>query len=403
MKCFFRLLRYECRKAYRSPALWIFLAALLILNGWKLHDEYEGAVYRWRDYRPQYEESYAQYVGPITAEKVGKLMTIYRPLEIKSELNELSREYDPNAYTYSEAIDEDFFRSLFVAEMRYDYYYRNVSQEISNRAARLAWTYSQLGNNYEAQKNVRIAADFAGRMIPDFADTRGYAVLLDYDFSSMLILLLCIFAMTSIFVREQDTEMYMLLRTTKNGSGMTVAAKLATAFLFAVLVCAAFYAEDFLSIYLVSDRNTALSSPIYALPTMERTPLRMSIGMYILCSAGIRTLGVLVFCGMLLLLSCLIRQYLGTMLSGLALLLGCSVLQDRAGVLALLRWFNPLELVISRDLMYDDRFVNLFGYPVRLYLFVFAGLGLVLLLLLFGILLCNRSYHNRLNRRRKSC
>lgn len=396
---FWRLVGYECRKAFLNPWMLVFLVALLAVNGWKIHDEYNQKVGRWVEYQDVYDEFYSRYAGTITAEKVSDLMAIYAPLQKKAEALALSRVYDPDAYTYSEQEDYSFFSILFYTEMRYDYLYVNEAYRIASNALELAELYSCVGNAFEVSKNRQIAADFSGRAIPAFSDTRGYEVLLNYDYSAMLILLLTIFGLCGIFITERETEMYMLLRTTKNGSGATVAAKLTAAVLFVVLVSGLFFLQDFLTIYIAGGRNQALSSPVYALRYFETTPLNMTVGEYFLWAAAVKTLGILACGCVILLVSSLCKQMLSAFFASFGLLLGGVVLQEFCRTRYALKWFNPLELVIVRDIVTEDVFVNMFGFAGHLYVFIIAGIVLTMGLVVAGILYCNRSYHLRGGRR----
>lgn len=398
-RMFFRLVRYECRKAFLNPGMLIFFAALLLFNGWKIGDSYNKKVERWLEYSAQYEQTYAQYVGTITPEKIRALKTVYDPLKIKHDNHTISYEYDPNAYIYSEAMDEEFYRTLFYTELEYDYLYQNEAYRIRENALELAEFYDDLDNSFEAAKNRQIAADFTSRSIPAFADTRGYEMLLSYDYSAMLILLLSVFALCGVFVTERETDMYMLLRTTKNGAGSTVAAKLTASLLFVVITCAMFFGQDFLAIYFASPRNTALQSPIYALRAFESTHMTMSVGQYFLWAAAMKSLGVFACCTAVLLISSLFKQTLGAFFTGVALLLGLTALQEFSGGKLALRWFDPIELVMFRELVYRDTFVNVLGIPVRLHIFVTAGVVIVTAAMIGVILYLNRSYHYRARRR----
>ena len=93
------------------------------------------------------------------------------------------------------------------------------------------------------------------------------------------------------------------------------------------------------------------------------------------------------------------KQTLGAFFTSLALLLGSVALQEFCRGKLLLRWFNPMELVIGRDLVYRDSFVNVFGMPVRLHSFVVTGVLLTVVIMICGILYLNRSYHHRVRRR----
>lgn len=396
---FWRLVGYECRKAFLNPWMLVFFAVLLAVNGWKITDKYNQRVSRWSEYQQVYETFYDRYGGTITTEKVSDLMAVYGPLEAKRETTGLNMMYDPNAYTYSEQMDHAFFSTLFYTEMQYDYLYVNEAHRIASNARELAEFYEGVGNRFEAGKNRQITQDFSSRGITTFGDTRGYEVLLHYDYSVMLVLLLTVFALSGIFVSERETEMDMLLRTTKNGSGATVAAKFTAAFLFVVVTCGLFFAEDFLCVFLAGGRNEAIQNPVYALRYFEATPLTMTIGAYFLWAGVVRTLGVLA-CGMVILLvSSLCKQMLSAFLSGFGLLLGGVLLQEFCRTRHAFQWFNPLELVMVRDIVTEDVFVNVFGFAVHLYVFVILGVLLTMAVLAAAILYCSRSYHRRGGRR----
>lgn len=394
-----RLAGFECRKAFLNPGMLAFFVVLLICNGWKMQDSYAQKTAQWNAYEAQYTQTYEKYSGPITAETAKDLIAVYAPLEEKRNSNTLSFDYDPNAYTFSEAMDERFYRTLFYTELKYDYLYRNEAYRIAKNALELADFYQSAGNHFEAAKNQKIATAFAGRVIPAFADTRGWEVLLEYDYSAMLVLLLCLFALSGVFVTERETDMYMLLRTTPNGSGATVAAKLMAAFGFVVAVCGIFFAQDFLTIYFASPRREALQSPVYALRALESTPLNITVGQYFLWAAVVKTLGIFACCAGLLLISSLFQNLLGAFFTGLAVLLGCVALQEFSRGNVILRWWNPAELIFPRNLIGRDIYVNLLGMPVRLYGLVLTGVTMATAVMIFGIVLRNRGCYSRGKRR----
>ena len=384
-----RLVGYELRKAFGSPWMLAFLVLLLLTNLWKLKDEYDKKTAFRQTYAPVYEDFYGRWKGEILPENVQELMAIYGPLQTKMENMIISGAYDPDAYTYSEETDLTFFESLFQLEMKYDYLYQNRAAEIVNQANALADFYARVGNDYEAKKNLDMAASFAGRQIGDFADTQWVEVWLNHDYSAMLVLLLAIFGLSSVFVMERETEMYMLLRTTRRGGGTTMAAKSLTSLLYLFLICLLFFGSDALMLGLLSGHGEALGNPVYAIRLLENTPLTMTIGTYLLWAAAVKSLGV-VACGMIvLLLSCLCKKVLFAFLGSLGVLFLLVLLQEIAAARTALRWFNPLELVMVRDLTREIGYVNLFGQPVQVYGFVLGGVILVMVLLAGAILRFN--------------
>lgn len=384
-----RLVGYELRKAFGSPWMLAFLVLLLLTNLWKLKDEYDKKTAFRQTYAPVYEDFYGRWKGEILPENVQELMAIYGPLQTKMENMIISGAYDPDAYTYSEETDLTFFESLFQLEMKYDYLYQNRAAEIVNQANALAEFYARVGNDYEAKKNLDMAASFAGRQIGDFADTQWVEVWLNHDYSAMLVLLLAIFGLSSVFVMERETEMYMLLRTTRRGGGTTMAAKSLASLLYLFLICLLFFGSDALMLGLLSGHGEALGNPVYAIRLLENTPLTMTIGTYLLWATAVKSLGV-VACGMIvLLLSCLCKKVLFAFLGSLGVLFLLVLLQEIAAARTALRWFNPLELVMVRDLTREIGYVNLLGQPVQVYGFVLGGVILVMVLLAGAILRFN--------------
>lgn len=371
---FLRLLAFEWRKNFLSPWLLIFTAALLLLNGWKLTEEYSKKTEEFASIDRIYEDFYAQWSGPITAEKIESLMEVYGPLE---DFGSLSFVPGSGTYADTEMGDHRFIFSNFYNEMKYDYLYVNQAIEIAQRAEALT------DLRPEAAKEAEL---FRGRSIPQFADTRYIEVWMNHDYSAMLILLLSLFGLCTVFVTERETQMYMLQRTARNGGAATAGAKLAASVLYMILLCLLFFGEDFLILQLLSGHWEALSSPVYAVRALEVTPLRMTIGCFVLWSGFIRTLGILGCGWMMLLASALMKRVLTAFGGGLAAVMAMVVLQENCRTRVGLKWFDPMELVMVREIVSDTNFVTIFGIPILLHHFVIAGVVLTILALTVLIL-----------------
>ena len=372
--CFLRLLAFEWRKNFLSPWLLIFTAVLLLLNVWKLYDEYSKKTAEFAAIDHIYEDFYAQWSGPITAEKIESLMDVYGPLE---DFSSLSFTPGSGTYTDTESGDHRFIFSNFYNEMKYDYLYVNRAIEITQRAEALAELRPE---------GLSEAKLFQGRSIPQFADTRYIEVWLNHDYSAMLVLLLSLFGLCTVFVTERETQMYMLQRTTRNGGAATAGAKLTASSMCMALLCLLFFGEDFLFLQLLSGHWKALSSPVYAIRALEVTPLGMTIGGFLLWSGLVRTLGILGCGWMILLASSLMKRVLTAFGGGLAAVMAMVVLQENCRTRVWLKWFNPMELVMVRELVDDTDFVTILGQPILLHHFVIAGVVLTILVLTVLIL-----------------
>lgn len=386
---FLRLLAFEWKKNFLSPWMLLFLVVLLAANGWKLTGEYQRSNSEFADYEAVYEEFYAHWKGTITTENVRELMDIYGPLAERAESMCLNFSDGSGTYTSSEFEDYRFFYMQFANEMENDYLYVNQAIAIARKARELGELYESRGITWKAAESRAFAKIFQNRKISQFADTRYIQTWLNHDYSSMLVLLLCLFGLCTVFVTERETEMYMLQRTSRLGGGVTVAAKLTASALFTVLVCVLFYGEDFLVLQEISGHWEALSSPVYAIRNLEATPLNMTIGQFVLWSGGVKMLGML-SCGCLILLcSCLCRRVLTTFVAGFGTIMALVVLQEFCRTRYALKWLNPMELVLVREIVTDAAFVNLFGHPVPLHDFVIFGVLTVMVATVIAILCCN--------------
>lgn len=371
---FLRLIAFEWRKNFLSPWLLIFTAVLLLLNGWKLTEEYNKKTEEFSSIDHIYEDFYTQWSGPITAEKIESLMSVYGPLE---DFGSLSFVPGSGSYADTESKDHRFIFSNFYNEMKYDYLYVNQAIEIAQHAESMT--------DYRPEAAVE-AELFRGRSIPQFADTRYLEVWLNHDYSAMLVLLLSLFGLCTVFVTERESQMYMLQRTARNGGAATAGAKLAASVLYMILLSLLFFGEDFLILQLLSGHWEALSSPVYAIRALEVTPLRITIGSFVLWAGVVRTLGILGCGWMMLLASCLMKRVLTAFGGGLAAVMVMVVLQENCRPHVGLKWFDPVELVMVREIISDTDFITIFGQPVLIHHFVIAGVVLTILVLTMLIL-----------------
>lgn len=129
--------------------------------------------------------------------------------------------------------------------MKYDYDYKAYAESVVTSAKNNITFYEALGNRYDSRKNAAIAELFQGRSITSFAYTEMYNYYVQYDFSALLVLLICLYGLLNVFLSEKETEMDTLLLTTKAGGVKTAWAKLLASALFVCSVSFWFWLVDF--------------------------------------------------------------------------------------------------------------------------------------------------------------
>nr|WP_319489737.1 ABC transporter permease [uncultured Caproiciproducens sp.] len=374
-----RLIWFEYRKHFVKPSILIALLVFSLISAFKIYGVYqensmfarghsmEGTV----QMKQLYWGFYKDFRGEITPDKIDQLLELYRPIEAKTaDLTASTRTDDPNTYTGNIYTDYHFFRRCFVLPMEHDYMYQSYADKVTSAAQENRRFYQSVGNSYNYRKNTAIAESFSGRQIQEFSFTEMYQYYLHYDFSSFLVLLLCVYGLVGVFVSEKESEMDVLLLTTKYGGSKTIAAKLLSSAIFVIGVCTWFWLFDFIVFSAVFGSFEGATAPLYAVKSFADTSLNLTLGQYALLSGAVKTFGMLALGISILLLSSLFKNALIPFTLSLAGAFGLIYWQGifmGSGYL----WAkvaNPFVLMVNRELFRKTEFVNLFGFPIPSYI-----------------------------------
>lgn len=401
-----KLLLFECRKHFLKKSIVLAILLFSILNVVKIYSVYDQTSLLSKSTDPVwndlYWDMYEDFGGTITNKKIEKLMSIYGPLDKQTADKTASTATDnPNTYTGNIYNDTLFFRWNFVNPMEYAYMYRSYANDVVITAKENLAFFESLGNQYEYRKNAAIVDRYTGRNISDFSYTEMYKNYIHYDFSAFLIMLICMYVLINVFVSEKETEMDVLLLTTKAGGTKTVVAKIMTSAIFVCVVCSWFWLLDFAAFATIFRSLEATFSPLYAIENFANASISISLGTYAVLSILVKTAGILVLSLVFLLISTLFKNALFPFIMSLFATFGFIYMQEMymGSGRILLKVLNPFVLVVNRELFRKTEFVNLFGYPVISYvlalLFALAW-GTICIL---GIMIIVRK--NTVNRRRE--
>lgn len=400
-----KLLLFECRKHFLKKSIVLAILIFSILNVVKIYSVYDKTSLLSKSTDPVwndlYWDMYEDFGGTITNKKIEKLMSIYGPLDQQTADKTASTATDnPNTYTGNIYNDTLFFRWNFVNPMEYAYMYKSYANDVVATAKENLAFFESLGNQYEYRKNAAIVDRYTGRDISDFSYTEMYKNYIHYDFSAFLVILICMYVLIHVFVSEKETEMDVLLLTTKSGGSRTVWAKLISSTMFVFVVCFWFWLLDFAAFATIFGSLEATFSPLYAIENFANSSIGISLGAYAVLSNLIKTMGILVLSFVFLLISTLFKNALFPFIMSLFATFGFIYMQEiyMGSGRILLKVLNPFVLVVNRELFRKTEFVNLFGYPVISYvlalLFALAW-GTICML---GMMILVRK--NTVNRRR---
>nr|WP_245746488.1 ABC transporter permease [Evansella caseinilytica] len=307
----------------------------------------------------------------MTDEKIETLMSIYKPLEKQTaDKTASTRSNNPDTYTGNVYNDYYFFRWNFVNPMEYAYMYKNYANDVAANAKENMDFYESLGNQYEYQKNADIAARFKGRNVEEFSYTEMFQYYIHYDFSALLVLLICLYALINVFVMEKETEMDILLLTTKAGGLRTTLAKLLSSAMFVCIVCFWFWSIDFVAFSSIFGSLEAIFSPIYVIENFANSSIGVSLGTYAMLSNLVKTAGILVLSLVFLLVSTFFKNALFPFVISMFLAFGVIYTQEMVlgSGRIFLKVVNPFVLVVNRELFRKTEYINLFNYPVISYI-----------------------------------
>lgn len=367
-----RLIRYELSKLCFRRAVLLTLLVFSILNLFKIQNIYQSYSYLTngtgeQSWNTVYWQLYPQLSGIITGDKIETLMERYRPLEeATADLTASTAIDNPDTMTGNLYSDYNLLDKYYVRPMKYFYNYKEMATQIAERGRNNSTQFQAMGNQFEASKNAVIYHTFAQREISAFGYTEMYNYLVNYDFSTVLMILLCLYAVTTVFVKEKETQMNLLLLTSSGGGYMTCAAKLISVSVFSVGIAIWFSLLDFIGFCLAFHTVEGGNLPIYAINNFANSPLNMTLFQYILLSAAVKALGMWTLCMGILAFSMKWKTALFPFAINLSVVLAL-IFQGVSCQFYSNTWekvWNPYVLLVNRTLFANTEFINCLGYPV---------------------------------------
>ncbi|MEG0751071.1 MAG: hypothetical protein RR998_04920 [Oscillospiraceae bacterium] len=367
-----RLVFFEMRKNFFKKSILIVLIIFTALNIFKIFSSYEmyGKFRNDKIGKAQsaYAEIYSDVSGKMTDSKIQLIVGEYKRL--LNEISEFtySKDYDENTYTGYIMGDFNLFKFDFFEPMNYAFNYSSYSKEIANKAILNAEFFKSQNNTYEVQKNEMIADLYQNRKIESFYDYNGFEALFKYNFSSILIFLLCVFALTPVFVTEKETGMNLILQVSQSGGVKTALAKYFAAIIFVLSICMWFFLCDIATFGLRYGFDGVLS-PLYGIKEFKNTPLNISILGYCFVFFGIKALSILSVSSLILLISQFPKKIIFPFIINISIIFLLIFLSDLSGrhFYEMLNLFNPASLLTPTEIFKVFSVVRIFDIPISTY------------------------------------
>lgn len=371
------LVRQEFCKMFFRKSLLVVIIFLSIINAVKITADfkynayYGGTSAKTQHEKAAYEKLYSEiYSGAITDEKIAELMDYINSHYTDAVQSSYDKSEDFDKYlsgTWFGDYHAHYFK-LYLP-LKYAYEYKDYANRIAVKAAENFAFYRHYGNEYEACRNARIARLYSGRKITEFYDAEGARVYLNYEFSSLLILIILVYALTPAFVGERLNGMQPIISASKFGYGKTAAAKLISSGIFAVGATFWFTLIDVVQ-HAALYSHDGLNLPLYALEQFKATPLDLTIWQFVLLDFVLKLLGVTFFTAQILLISALCKSWISAFAAEIGVIAALILMYD---FLPHFNFINPVSLLTSEVLFTEFGTVNLFGNAVFEYIITISA------------------------------
>ncbi len=385
------LVKFELKKIMNKKHIVITLLFFIIINAIKINLDYKKSNVGKLEFNRAYWTVYEKVKGNLNKENINFVVDNYKSLsEIVDGGNFETEVKDDSTYTGYIYGDMNLFKKLY-DDMNYRYNYSKNMQEHIKLAEDNVYFYKSVNNSYEILKNKNIKTIYSNRQIESFYDTEGFYNYINYDFSSLLILMLLILGLSSVFSIEKECEMDLLLKTSRIGKVKVANAKIVASFIYSMIICLIFFLVDVL-VFSITFKLEGPSSKLYSIMEFVFTPLNINLLCYCLLSDLLKIIGFFTVSTMIMFFSNLFEKAYSALLFSIITVI-IFIFSSINVQNILLNSFNPIFLLINRNLFVRYKVINLFNYPIPIaILHVITNIILIIVLLIIIKILYKRNF-----------
>lgn len=385
MKKILTLSRFEFKKLFIKKSLLVIIAFMCLFNIINIVRHYNIYADSRHNDATVNNARYAVlkvYSGELTEEKLNE---IYRMRSLAQELvfsGNYSLKYDPDKYYSGYAYgDAMIFIELAEEADRLVGYSDNFSELTSQAEELLKKDYI---NDYYQKINQKTAEIYSSRELTTLTNNSGISDFFDYNFSSVLCIILLILGTVLIFTADKDAGADVYLESSVNGKGKSAAAKLIAASLYTLVLTLLFFVIDLIS-FIVLLRIDGLEQPLYSLANYFSTPYTMPIWQFIILYFLFRLLGLLCITALAAAITVILKTPILSVIASFVFFMAM-ILCKTYCLAENRRWINLINpLVPITAPKYTKRYdnVNILSEPV-----MFIGAAVLGVLILTALAVC---------------
>lgn len=353
-----KLLYFEMRKSWLRLSIFIALAVLSVLSVYKLYGECRSEnTRRTGDGKVWYWRAYTQYCGGLSEDKIAKFREHSEALSAQYNGGNYDPEYDDKYITGYLAGDNILLNVDIKREIAYAVTYPNISDQIAAKAFENVELYDKIGMSYEAARNRSICQAYQNRSIPEYRTTFWAEIFFNYDFSSLLCVIMLAAGLSACYTNEKESGMETLIGATDK-KDKTDIAKLFSAAVYCAFLSFYFAFFDLLSLNILVGVD-GLNMPVYSVETFQRSPFGFRLLSVAFLWIITRFIALFVISLLILLISKIAPNTVISLVVGLALSLFLMIISssDKA-------FFNPFCALDPAAYITEFQALNFLGYPI---------------------------------------
>lgn len=382
-----KMISFELKKYVLKPSVLAFALLFVFINLVKFFEIYyyfgggRSAVAGGDSISEGFDKLYPIYGGKITQEKIDGINAEYA--EAQQKLNDRGvgdTVYD-DCYTSYPYGDVELFKNNIIPGYEYAIFYTNKAEEISAAAEENVEFYGEI-NDYEIRNNRLVSDTFNGRYVDYYVSSDGWTTLFDYKFSTILVMLMIVLALSPIFSGERAGGFDKLIISSGKRKA-AIRAKLISSGIYTFSATALFFLLDVLYVA-VFHGLSCFNASVYAISEYADCPFTITLLSAMLLSFEGRLIAMLVFSALTCFISSFGKNTALSLFLSIASGAGLIVLSD-----FIPEMFDPLGLAYSSHFLEKFSVENIFGVPV--FTAVFAAAFTVLLTIALNVITSRRA------------
>lgn len=380
-----KIILYEIKKSWFKFSILFLLIIFCFINIYKFTSVYNFTG-RFRGnsdigMRNAYYTFYEIYSGEITDDKIKNASENYNRITMLANAENNITEYDKNSISGHIYGDYITYSAYVIPELEYAITYPNKASEICKSAYENILFYSEHNNYEDTEKNKYIYRLYQNRKVEKYNLTEWVKLYFEYDFSSLLIIIMIIIGLASCFSTETESGMITHL---KSGGKLAkiVNAKFISAAIYIFLLIVFFTICDLVIVNSLCGMD-GIFNPIYSADFFGTSPFGFSLFTAIITCVLGKYLAFLVIGEIVILISVISKNSVLSLCgSFLVIILLMLTANENSAII------NPVNMLLVYKMLEKFDCKMIFGKPVLSLYIALAIYFIVIIALFFIIKIC---------------